>query len=370
MKLLDRYILKEWATVFALTSMVVVGLLVLQNMYDSLSDLLDAEASAAEIAKYYSLTIPAYLPAILPIAFLVSILFALGVLHRNNEVVAMRAAGMSLFRISRVLWGAALVLSAALLYLSSSVVPWSVEASQRVYETLQYQAAERERGAREMGVVHNLGFDNRESGRLWFMNRFSERAWLGMGVSVHVRDDKGREVRRISSREAYYDDTENRWVFVQGRDMKIDPATGDPLRALPFEKKVFESFEVSPDIMLALHRDPEDLSLFELQRLLDAVPPEENPAARPYEVRFHKLLATPFSCLVVVCLAVPFAVAGVRVNPMVGIAKSIGWFFLFYVLVSVTTVLGDRELVPPLAAAWGPVLLMLAVGAALFRKHR
>ena len=104
MSLIDRYVLKEWLIAFALTLGVIVGVLILQNMYDSLPDLLRTDASFKQICLYYSLALPTYLPAILPIALLVSLLFALGNLHRNNEIIAMRASGLSLMHISRSLW--------------------------------------------------------------------------------------------------------------------------------------------------------------------------------------------------------------------------------------------------------------------------
>ena len=114
---------------FALTLGVIICILILQNMYDSLPDLLQADASSKQILLYYSLALPSYLPAILPIALLVSLLFALGNLHRNNEIIAMRASGVSLINISRSLWVAGLLLSLLLLYLTSSVIPKAVEQS-------------------------------------------------------------------------------------------------------------------------------------------------------------------------------------------------------------------------------------------------
>ncbi|HAY99611.1 MAG TPA: YjgP/YjgQ family permease, partial [Opitutae bacterium] len=200
---MDRYVLKEWLVGFALTLGVIVGILILQNMYDTLPDLLDSEAGIRQILFYYSLALPTYLPAILPIAVLVSLLFTMGSLHRNNEIIAMRASGAGLFRISRSLWGAALLLSLLLFYLTASVVPQTVERARTFLDNLEFAAEETEREAREVGLLYNLGFDNRKDGRLWFMNRFSERAWLGLGVNVHTRDASGQELSRISAAEAY-----------------------------------------------------------------------------------------------------------------------------------------------------------------------
>lgn len=370
MSLIDRYVFKEWLVGFTLTLGVIVGILILQNMYDSLPDLLDAKATVGQILFYYSLSLPTYLPAILPIAFLVSLLFSLGGLHRNNEIVAMRASGASLFRISRSLWGAGLVLSLLLFYLTALVVPNTVEKARTFYENLEFASAGSSEAGEKKSMLYNLGFDNRKDGRLWFMNRFNERAWLGLGVNVHTRDADGNELNRIAAREAYYDDTRGHWVFLDGREMLFDPETGDPLRSVSFQEKTFENFNEDPNLMLGLHKRPKELSLFELRRIIDAVPPEENPAVHAYEVRYFSLLAAPFSCLVVVGIAVPFAVSGVRTSPMVGVSKCLGFFAFFYVLISIATILGEREIIPTIVAAWLPNIVMLLLAVWLFRKAR
>lgn len=373
MSLIDRYILKEWCQGFALTLAVIVGILILHNMYDTLSDLLEIGASLGEVVFYYTLALPAYLPAILPIALLVSLLFSLGTLHRNNEIIALRAAGIGLFQISRSLWVAGLLLSGLLFYLTAALVPVSVEYARTFLDNLEYAAMEArpEMDTRQrQGLVYNLGFDNQQDGRLWLMNRFSERAWLALGVNVHTRSETGQELNRISAREAYFDDTQGHWVFVDGRELLLDPKTGDPLRTIAFEQKTFETFDEDPGLMLALHKDPEALSLFELRRVVEALPPQQNPVVHAYLVRYLSLLAAPFSCLVVVGLAVPFAVSGVRTNPIIGISKCMGYFLVFYLLVSTATILGERHIISAALAAWLPNLVMFALAGRLFRQAR
>jgi len=370
MTLIDRYVFKEWLVGFALTVGVIVGILVLQNMYDSLPDLLDADATVGQIFFYYSLSLPTYLPAILPIAFLVSLLLSMGSLHRNNEIVAMRASGNGLFRISRSLWGAGLVLSLLLLYLTSTVIPKAVEQARTFSDNLEFASAATIDDADKRATLYNLGFDNRKEGRLWFMNRFNERNWLGLGVNVHTRDSDGVERSRISAREAYFDNTQGHWVFVDGREFLFDAETGDPLRTLQFVRKAFPDFKEDPGMMLALHKKPSELSLFELKRIIETVPPEENPAVHAFEVRYYSLLAAPFSCLVVVGFAVPFAVSGVRASPMIGVSKALGFFAVFYVLVSVASILGELQIIPTVLAAWLPNIVMLGLAVQLFRKAR
>ena len=370
MSLIDRYVLKEWAVGFALTLGVILGILILQNMYDSLPDLLNTGAGFREILFYYGLALPVYFPTILPITFLVSLLFSLGGLHRNNEIVAMRAAGCGLLRVTRSLWLVGLLLSGFVLYLTAYVIPDSVERSRTFLDNLEYAAMADEEQADRRSMIFNLAFDNRKEGRLWFMNRFSERAWLGHGVNVHTRDADGQEVARVSAREAYFDDTRGHWVFLDGRELIFDPETGDPLRARPFEEKNFESYAEDPSLMLALHKEPDELSLRELDRIVETVQPEENPAVRAYQVRLYSLFAAPFSCFVVLGIAIPFATSGVRTNPMIGVSKCMGFFAVFYVLISLSMILGEREMIPTLVAAWLPNLVMLVLGVELFRRAR
>ncbi|MGE9293614.1 MAG: LptF/LptG family permease, partial [Puniceicoccales bacterium] len=67
-------------------------------------------------------------------------------------------------------------------------------------------------------------------------------------------------------------------------------------------------------------------------------------------------------------IAIPFAVAGVRTNPVVGVSKSVGLFALYYVVSSVCRMLGEQSLLPLLISAWLPLVLMLGLSVYLFRK--
>ncbi|RPG86561.1 MAG: YjgP/YjgQ family permease [Coraliomargarita sp. TMED73] len=370
MSLFARYIFKEWATAFALVIGMVLGILVLQNMYDTLPDLLNARAEASAILIYYALSVPGYLPAVLPISFLVSILFSMGNLHRNHEITAMRATGASLLRISRPLWLVGLLLTALLFYMTAQVIPTTVRQARVYLENLQYSAKEAALDAKQVGLLYNLGFDNRSEDRLWFMNRFSARAWLAMGGNVHTRTEDGREFSRISAEEAYFEESRGCWIFLRGRELEIDPLTGDEQRLLFFEEKAFPEFTEDPSIMLAMHKEPSELSLLELRQVIETVPAEENPAVNSYLTRYFSVLAAPFSCLVVVGIAMPLSVRGVRVSPMVAISKCIAYFAAFYLFVSICNILGERSILPAIAAASLPNVLMLLVSLWLFHKSR
>jgi lipopolysaccharide export system permease protein len=122
--------------------------------------------------------------------------------------------------------------------------------------------------------------------------------------------------------------------------------------------------------MLLTDQRPRDLSFFELRRLIAYYAVENNPKGVPYAVRYFSILADTLGPLVVIAIAIPFAVSGVRVNPAVGVSKSIGLFFLYYVLNTIAASLATKQLIDPAVAAWLPNLGMGVLAAWLFVRLR
>ncbi len=368
MRLLDRYLLTEWLKIFALAMIAMLAVLLLENLYDQLGDLLGFGTRPSQILKYYLLLLPAFLPTVLPLSQFVSLLFALGNLHRHNEIIALRAAGLSLWRIARPLWLAGAVIAGLLGWLNASLVPWSIEQSRLYYETLRYTAEAREHPADEVGVVRQLTYNNLTQHRLWFFNQFSDYAWRGQGIYVYELDAQGHNQRQIRAGEGYFDDAAGHWVFLKGRELLFDPDDGQVNVSRPFDEKAFPELTENPSLMITLRQRAGDLSLGELRTVLAQAPAAENPSMNVYAVRYHAILASPFLGLVIVGLAVPFAVSGVRVNPMVGVSKAVGLLFIYYLVSNLCALLGNQQHLPPMLAAWLPILLMLGWGVGLFRR--
>ncbi len=368
MRLLDRYIFCEWLKIFSLALFATLGVLLLVDANSSFGRLLGDEAGMSTVLKYYAALTPSLLPVVMPVSMLISVLFCMAMLHRNQEIIAMRAVGITLWRIASPLFVAGIILALVMLLLNAWLVPVSVERSRQIIETARFSAEAKKTGSDAVGMVHDLGFDNRREGRLWMINAFSQYSYRAFGVSVYQRDDYGREKVRTVADEAYFDDVDGHWVLLNGREMTFDPMTGEPLRFISFKESPRPEWRETPRLMQTLVKRPKDLSFFEIRNVLAAIPAKDNPRLLSYLVKYHEILANPFICLIVVGIAVPFAVAGVRVNPMVGVSKSAGLFLMFYILVNVCAMLGGNAIVSPFLAAWIPVVLMLGFSAYLFKK--
>ena len=105
-----------------------------------------------------------------------------------------------------------------------------------------------------------------------------------------------------------------------------------------------------------------------VKTLIDAFNDKESYEAKPYLVRWYSIWASAFACIIVVAIAIPFSVAGVRTNPMVGVSKTVGLFFLYFVIDSIFSALGGRGYIPPLWASTIPVVAMMLFALSLYRK--
>jgi lipopolysaccharide export LptBFGC system permease protein LptF len=156
-------------------------------------------------------------------------------------------------------------------------------------------------------------------------------------------------------------------VLNQGRVITFN-ADHSQLRSLPFTaEKTFADLTENPVTMLNLRQDAKDLSLDELGKTLTEAPTASR-AVDSFAVQYYTILSTPLICLLVVGLAVPFAVASVRSSPAVGASKAVGLFFVYYMISGLSTHLGNQHYFPAFAAAFAPIAFMLALSLWLFRR--
>lgn len=366
----DRHLLKEWLSIVALVMVLVCGLLSVQVMYDDFRDLHDAGAGVADLVRYIAVAIPGFLAITLQIVLLISTLYALGKLHKANELTAMRAAGVGFGRMMAPIWVVALFLCGVSWWLNASVVPWSVETSRQMKESLEFRKQAQRASAEQIGVITGIGFDNPERRRMWFFDRYSQYTQRAYGASVTEMDARRREVLRVVGRQAWYDDARGGWVFEDGREITFNPETGENTASVPFTERLYPRFNEDPKLMLLIDRRPIDLSFTELRRLIDYFATQNSAKGVPYAVRYFGLIADVLGPLIVIAIAIPFAVSGVRVNPAVGVSKSIGLFFLYFVLKSIAESLATKQTIDPATAAWMPALGMTALALYLFSRLR
>lgn len=368
MPLIDRHILWEWLKIFAMALIAMVGMLLISAVYNNLQDLLEWGVSTARSVEFFLMITLGFLPVVIPVSLLVSLLFALGHLHKNQELTAMRAAGLGVFRITRALWCAGAVLSFLMLALNASIVPYATERAATILSEGELEFRERSGNFDRANMRgERLFFNNALSRRTWYISNYNTYTGTAYGINIYTYNESGKITSAICALSGKYNEDTQTWEMRQGKEFFYD-ATGHLLRQPKFEKMEIADFSENPSLMTLIGRKPSDLSIPEIRRILNETDEKSNPRISEYAVYYNSVLASPFCCLIVVGIAIPFAVSGVRVNPMVGVSKSIGLFAVYYLLTNIFNTLGAGQWLPPIIAAWAPNILMLAYAYHLCRK--
>ena len=362
--LIHRYIFKEWLKVLFVTMVLILGILILEDMYRNLKTFLEHGAHFKTLLLYYSYVVPNCLCTVLPISFFISVLYLLNDMQSHNEIIALRASGMTVFQITRSLWLSAIVLMVFMAVFNAYVLPYASDKMQNITKQIEYDYQIQRGGNRDyLGLQWHLCLHNEKAGRLWHMRTFSLYSLQGDHVTLSFIEN-GHEVERLEAKKVVYE--ANTWKFYNGRRWLFSEETFVPKRFIPFDSWQLQC-EETPQLMNFLYKPVKHLGAGELKRIISFVP-ESNSKFLEHRIKYFSILSSPLICLMVILLAVPFSLCGVRTNPMVGVSKAVGLFFIYYVIGSVGKMLGIQNTLSPLVAAWFPNLFMLLLGIFLYLK--
>lgn len=368
MRLLDRYLLRELIVPLALC---LSGFLILWISMDLLNEMdrfRIAQMNATDMVEYYLLKLPGDLPQILPIALLLALLYSLTTLARHNELIAIRCAGVSIWRMSAPFYAIGILLSGTLFLITDFWLPDSQGARERI---LTRRLPNAESTTDLSGKFRFQSGDN----RLWEAASFDKKRWVFQNPSLEWTLPDGR-IRTILAKQAHY--TNDVWRFEEvDQWIKIKP-DDTPERKRPEAFVEFPEFDETPQVFLkeiqfkSFRKDQLiKKSRFPLRDILlylkykTTLDDEESDMIY---TQLHARLAAPWTCLVVVMIAIPFASLSGKRNVFVGVASSIVFCFAYFIIQRFGLALGINGTLPPWLAAWGPNLSFAALGIGLAWK--
>ena len=372
MRLLDRYLLRELLIPLGYC---LTGFLIFWISFDLFSELDDLQAhqlTVPEIAEIYLIKTPELLVTVIPIALLLALLHAVTHHARHHELIAMRTAGLNLWRIMLPYFVVGFLSSGAVFALNEVWVPESMEA---VEDLRQKHAGES--GALDRRWQSKISFRNARDRRIWNIERFNLETFEMANPQVEWVLPDGTS-KRLMARSAVR--TNGVWVFHDLQQITYLPDTDlDPLD-LRTNIAVMPEFTETPDqikseiklskIETVRTTKRVQLSLKEIQNYLRLHPDLNDRDAAVLKTRLHARLAQPWTCLVVVLISVPFGASSARRNVFFGVAGSIFVCFAFFILSQFGLAFGTGGYIPSWLAAWLPNLLFGGLGAWLIQRVR
>ena len=380
MRLLDRYVLRELLVPLAYCLSFFLIAFIAFDLFAQLADFQKAKLSAAEIGEYYLDRIPEFLVTsyLMPMSLLLALLYALTTHARHNELTAMRAAAIPLWRITMPYFAVGLALSLAVFYVNEQLLPNGVEAAEAV---LRRHVGDQSKNADKVWR-RNFFFVNPLANRTWRIGAYHLQARVMLqpefdwrrpdGTRLQVRAERARWVNRqwlFTNAEQMEFSTETGAVpVILQTNLLVVPALTETPRIIKSEIKISPVTEGVGDSFRTLRHV--QLSSGEILDYLQLHPKLNRTHSNSLRTLLHSRLATPWICLVVVFIAVPFGALPGRRNVFVGVASSIFICFLFLMLKDLTLALGSRGYLVPWLAAWLPNLFFTVTGLVLMWRVR
>lgn len=348
MKILGQYVLREWFFAFSVAILANIGLLVIEDLYKNAADFVQSGMPVERFVCYYFWLLIRVLPVVIPVSFFLSLLFSLGKLHKQNEILAMRMTGANIFQITGPLWVASIILSTLGIWLNVSI-------SSRAYKNTQ--------NFRISPICRDIAFDNLRDHRTWFITSFDKKNRTGLNAMVLFYNDSGEEIKRLFAKHITYKNKQ--WIFQNVTETLSDPVTKRSVHVNKFDTMQFD-FSETPGLFFSLKKRVKYLSIPELRKILSYS--NDTRSYIDYRVQYYRSIISPLSCILILFITVPFVTTGVRRNPMSGVAKASGGLGLFYIISNIFSTFGSHGVIPLSVVLLAPYLVVLAFSYLLYRK--
>jgi len=360
MRLLDRYLLRELLVPLGYCLSGFLLLWVSADLINELGSLQEKKLHLGDIAEFYLVQTPAFLVLGLPVGLLLALLYTLTNHARHNEITAIRAAGVSLWRLCLPYLGVGLLASLAVLALNEWFIPDSSDHLDRI-KTRRLPPTSDAPGRDKVF----LAFTNERGGRSWTIPVYDLKTSEMQNPLVLMTQKDGSRLWLKADRAARIDGV---WTFYNAREYKEAAQADQPpvplLRTNVLAQPEFtetpeqirSEFTISAmmDTLSLRGTKKADIPIAAILNYLKLHPWPAQPAL--LYTKLHGRLATPWTCLVVVLIAIPFGAPSGRRNVFVGVASSIVIFFAYFVLQQFCLALGSGGHVPAWLAGWFPNL--------------
>jgi LPS export ABC transporter permease LptG len=362
MKILDRYLLKLFMLPLGVCLAAFTMIWIVIDLFNHFGDFLQGEVSAGAMVQYYLLLIPASLNFLVPASLILAEMYCLSRLTRNNELTAMRASGLSLFRLMRPFIATGLFAALAMLAVNETVGPHAA------YLTEQFVRSQKRDDKMSVYRYSPLPYQNPAQYRQWFIGEFNARTYEMRNVEVVQQDEHDRDLFKITAPLVQWLD--GRWWF-SDLNIQFYDEFNNPRGAPRMEKgREMPDFTETPQDFLNEALDPKFLGAVQLARYIRHQGGVSGKTLVRYRVDLHYRLAIPWSALVVTLLGLPIGSQTGRRGAIHGVLWCMVLFFATYVLISVGLHAGKEEWIPAWLAGWGPLCVFAGYGVAVALRLR
>lgn len=368
--LLDRWLIGELLSplLFAIAAFTVVSLSV-GVMFELVRQIVESGLPVAIAVQVLLLRLPSFLVISFAMATLMATLLAYSRLSANSELTALRSVGVTATRMIVPALIVALLMSGLTFVFNDVVVPRANRSAEITLRRALGKAIATEKGSNivysRFGRIQDPdGSSSKGLAQLFYARQFKDGVMSGVTVLDFTR--AGFTQMLVADR-AVWNERQAKWQFFDGQILTLTPS-GSTTSA-DFDQYLYP-LSAAPIRIAQLPKDANNMTVAEALRARELLEQAGDiKEARRLQVRIQEKFTLPMACLVFGLIGASLgAKPNSRTSRSQGFGISVVLILVYYVLSFSFSSLGVKGTLPPLLAAWSPVLISLAGGGFLLRQ--
>ncbi|MCM8800610.1 MAG: LptF/LptG family permease [Candidatus Omnitrophica bacterium] len=343
MQILERYILKFILNIFFGCLIIFIFLYIIIDIFSHLDQILRQQVSFIILKQYYFSYLPTIFVQVSPIAALLATLYTLGRLNKDNEIIAMRASGLSIFQITKAIMIFGLLLSLIVYLVGEKLLPESRQFLEKIKLEMEGQKKKEERVLSQLSIY---GLKN----RLFYINRFYPHADVIEGIVILEHDKMQNLTKKIIAEKGIYQN--GLWKFYKSITYEFDK--NGRIKGQPeyHEEEIMDIME-TPQEFLEQKQEPEFMNIAQLDNYIWKLSQSgATTMVRSLKVDLYRKFTEPFMNLIIIIMGIPFSLRTKRKATglsSIGISFLLGFFY--YGLNAISIALGKTGILPSFLSA-------------------
>ncbi|MGB8952732.1 MAG: LptF/LptG family permease [Candidatus Aminicenantales bacterium] len=357
--ILDRYIMRKYVAIFSLVFLSLIAISIIVTFFERMGNIYEHKKSISLLFDYIRFRIPEFIHFSLPVTALAATLLSMGILTKFNEVTAMKACGISLYRMILSLVSLSVLVGVLSFYIQERVLPVSNRKAEETWSKINNLPP------RSYSYLNRRWVANKNRDRFYHYTYFDPKSAAFSHLSIFDIDFSSQSFRRrLYAEKAYLKGRtlhlENCWL----RDF-VGP------RLARYEKKdsLVVPLEEGKGYFLREWREPAQMDFGELRQYIKEIREMGFDTVR-FSVDLNYKISFPFVALIMTFLGAPFAFSMGKRGTLVGIGISLGIAMVYWIAIGVFRSLGYIGFLTPFLAAWGPNLIFGLIGLYLLFRLR
>jgi LPS export ABC transporter permease LptG len=362
-RLLDAYVVREFFGMFVVVLASFVLLMLVFTFFELVGDIVRNHIALVTVGEYLFNLAPSMVYTITPLAILIAALVTFGVLNRNSEIVAMKATGISLYRLVVPIVSISAILAVCLFLFDDYYLPSANRRQEALRNTIKGRPPQTFLHPEEkwmFGQSHPG-----EQGHIFYYQFFDpdNDAFANLSVFEFNPATFALSRRIFASRATWNEETET-WHFENGWVRNISDNNSEYIE---FKDTSFAEIHEDPGYFKKENWQSQEMNFRQLDSYIRDLRQSGFDTMRLRIALWHKL-AYPLIAIVMSVLAIPFALSMGRRGSLSGIAVAISVALAYWVVDGLFGALGNVNYLPAALAAWSPDVLFGLTGGYLLLR--